>query len=226
MAHEKWRTPPAGLAAPASVSRWHAASHCGPYAAADAGSTAAKSGPRAVNRRICLLAIAASILTSAGGLAAQTDPAGPKSAAVMNFELINEMRDYETDEASAAQQRRLGMISDVLRQELSQRGLYRIVSNHSAAALIAEQASRQDLRNCNGCELDIGRALNAEVIILGWVQKVSNLILNVNIEVKDVASGKTLYTKSVDLRGNTDTSWLRGIHYMVQSIAEKKQNLH
>ena len=81
------------------------------------------------------------------------------------------------------------------------------------------------MRNCNGCELDIGRALDADVVILGWVQKVSNLILNLNIEVKDVATGKILYTKSVDLRGNTDNSWLRGIHYMVDSIAEKKQQL-
>ncbi len=57
------------------------------------------------------------------------------------------------------------------------------------------------------------------------MQKVSNLILNLNIEVKDVATGKTLYTKSVDLRSNSDKSWLRGIRYMVDSIAEKKQYL-
>ena len=103
--------------------------------------------------------------------------------------------------------------------------MYRIVDNNAAAKLIADQKARQDLRNCNGCELDIGRALGADVVILGWVQKVSNLILNVNIEVKDVASGKTLYTKSVDLRGNSDKSWLRGIRYMVDSIDEKKQYL-
>ena len=143
----------------------------------------------------------------------------------MDFELINEMRDYETDESQKAQQRRLALISDTLREEFDQRGMYRIVDNAAAAKLIADQRAQQDLRNCNGCELDIGRALGADVIILGWVQKVSNLILNVNIEVKEVASGKTLYTKSVDLRGNTDKSWLRGIHYMVDSIAEKKQYL-
>lgn len=143
----------------------------------------------------------------------------------MDFELINEMRDYETEESQKAQQRRLALISDALREEFDQRGMYRIVDNAAAAKLIADQRARQDLRNCNGCELDIGRALGADVIILGWVQKVSNLILNVNIEVKDVESGKTLYTKSVDLRGNTDKSWLRGIHYMVDGIAEKQQYL-
>ena len=63
------------------------------------------------------------------------------------------------------------------------------------------------------------------VIIIGWVQKVSNLIPNINIEVKEVNSGRMLYVKSVDLRGNTDDSWLRGIRYMVDSIEEKKQHL-
>ena len=157
--------------------------------------------------------------------AAETVSRSPKSAAVMDFELVNEMRDYETEASRAAQTQRLTLISDALRQEFDQRGMYRIIDNTAAAKLIADQKTQQDLRNCNGCELDIGRALGADVIILSWVQKVSNLILNVNIEVKDVASGITLYTKSVDLRGNTDKSWLRGIHYMVDSIAEKKQYL-
>ena len=148
-----------------------------------------------------------------------------KSAAVMDFELIDEMRDYETEDANAAQQRRLVLISDALRREFAQRGMYRTVDNNASAKLIADQKARQDLRNCNGCEFDIGRALGADVVIIGWVQKVSNLILNINIEVKDVASGKSLYTKSVDLRSNSDNSWLRGIRYMVDSIEEKKQHL-
>lgn len=157
--------------------------------------------------------------------AAETGALPPKSAAVMDFELINEMRDYETEESQKAQQQRLALISVALREEFDQRGMYRTLDNAAAAKLIADQSAQQHLRNCNGCELDIGRALGADVIILGWVQKVSNLILNLNIEVKEIASGKTLYTKSVDLRGNTDKSWLRGIHHMVDSIAEKKQYL-
>jgi len=43
-------------------------------------------------------------------------------------------------------------------------------------------------------------------------------------EMRDY-SGKTLYTKSVDLRSNSDKSWLRGIRYMADSVAEKKQYL-
>jgi hypothetical protein len=151
------------------------------------------------------------------------EAASPKRAAVMDFELINEMRDYETTESRSALQQRLLLIDQALREEFEKRGMYQVVDNAAAAKLIADEKSLHDLRQCNGCEIDIGRALQADVIVLGWVQKVSNLILNINIEVKDVASANTLYTKSVDLRSNSDKSWLRGIQYMVNSIEEKRQ---
>jgi hypothetical protein len=39
------------------------------------------------------------------------------------------------------------------------------------------------------------------------VQKVSNLILNVNIVVRDVEAGKVVLAKRVAMRDNTDESW-------------------
>jgi hypothetical protein len=153
------------------------------------------------------------------------DTPAPKIAAVMEFELIDEMRDYERPEVKDAQNQRIGLISNALRQELLQRGMYRLADNSAASELITDLKAQQDLRDCNGCEIEIGKALGADVIIIGWVQKVSNLILNINIEVKEVRSGRILYVKSVDLRSNSDYSWLRGIRYMVDSIEEKKQHL-
>ncbi len=155
----------------------------------------------------------------------ETDAPALKIAAVMDFELIDDMREYERPEVKDAQDRRIGLISDALRQELLQRGMYRLADNGAAATLISSLKVRQELRDCNGCEIDIGRALGADVIVIGWVQKVSNLILNINIEVREVSSGRMLYVKSVDLRSNSDNSWLRGIRYMVDSIEEKKQHL-
>ena len=97
------------------------------------------------------------------------------------------------------------------------------MDNRAAAGLISDFKARQNLRDCNGCEIDIGKALHADVIVIGWVQKVSNLILNINLQATDVRTGEVLYAKSVDLRSNTDQSWLRGIHYMVESITEDIQ---
>jgi len=58
-----------------------------------------------------------------------------------------------------------------------------------------------------------------------WVQKVSNPILNLNIEVHDSATGETLYTRSVDIRGNTDESWRRGVRRLVDNIEARNDHL-
>ena len=171
------------------------------------------------------VALAVLVCLAAPATAREADASAPKIAAVMEFELIDDMRDFERPEVKDAQDRRIGLISDTLRRELLQRGMYRLADNSAAARLIIGLKAQQELHGCNGCEIDIGKALGADVIIIGWVQKVSNLILNINIEVKEIGSGRMLYVKSVDLRGNTDNSWLRGIRYMVDSIEEKKQHL-
>jgi Protein of unknown function (DUF2380). len=58
-----------------------------------------------------------------------------------------------------------------------------------------------------------------------WVQKVSNLILNLNIEVRDAATDQVVYRTSVDIRGNTDESWLRGVRRLVDNIEARKDYL-
>jgi hypothetical protein len=58
-----------------------------------------------------------------------------------------------------------------------------------------------------------------------WVQKVSNLILNLNIEVRDTATDQVVYRTSVDIRGNTDESWLRGVRRLVDNIEARKLHL-
>ena len=43
------------------------------------------------------------------------------------------------------------------------------------------------------------------------MQKVSNLILNINIYVRDAETGDLVAAASADIRGNTDKSWSRGV---------------
>ena len=51
---------------------------------------------------------------------------------------------------------------------------------------------------------------------VGWVQKVSNLILNINLYLRNAATGDVLVLGSVDIRGNTDESWRRGTEYLLK----------
>jgi hypothetical protein len=46
---------------------------------------------------------------------------------------------------------------------------------------------------------------------------VSNLILNMNIYVRDVSSGATLAAMSADMRGNTDESWFRTLDWLIRN---------
>jgi hypothetical protein len=142
------------------------------------------------------------------------------SIAVMPFELIDEQHELAP---ATAEYGRLDVITTRLRSELQSRGLYRVLDSAAAQPMIDELRARQNLRDCNGCELDIGRALKADRVLLGWVQKVSNLILNINIRVEDVATGAVVLQKSVDIRGNTDDSWRRGIDALVSDMVEKGQ---
>ncbi|ARE39090.1 hypothetical protein RGUI_0949 [Rhodovulum sp. P5] len=71
--------------------------------------------------------------------------------------------------------------------------------------------------NCYGCEVRMGRKLGATYVLVGEVQKVSNLILSMNLVMREVETGQMVRGQSVDIRSNTDDSWLRGIRYILKN---------
>ena len=156
-------------------------------------------------------------LLHAPGMAAD---APLKRIAMFDFALMDETLDHAAD---AAQRERLQRISEQLRREFIERAFYQVIDWHREAALVDDMRSHVALHDCNGCDVELGRALGVDRVLTGWVQKVSNLILNINIQIKDVRSGGTVLMKSVDIRGNTDRSWERGIRHLTQSMADKGQ---
>ena len=168
--------------------------------------------------RIVRILGAAGLLAFVGPHAAAQQP--PKKLLMLEFELIDEQ---EEDVPFPEKEARLAMVSQRLREALIKEELYNVIDSAPVAQLIRTEAARQSLLGCNGCELDIARKAGADRILLAWVQKVSNLILNINIEVRDAETGKVVLAKSVDLRGNTDKSWQRGIDFMVRDIVENEQ---
>lgn len=77
-------------------------------------------------------------------------------------------------------------------------------------------ATGQPVGECAGCEIDYGKQQGVPIVMWGTVQKVSNLILNLNIYMADVPESKMLFIKSVDMRGNTDETWEQALNYMVK----------
>src|SRR2546430_6631987 len=143
-----------------------------------------------------------------------------KTIAILDFVLVDDHRELTP---AIIEYQRLRTIRDQWQEEFARSHLYRVVDLGPALELIKKYQSETQLHTCNGCELEIARSLHADRVLIGWVQKVSNLILNINIQIEDVATGAVLLNKSVDLRGNTDETWRRGVSYMVRSMVEKDQ---
>lgn len=154
---------------------------------------------------VALLALAL-LLMPPGGLAA-AEPS--RSVAVFDFELVN----TSLQPVSAVEIDRMRRLGDAFRQALDQSGRYRVVGTDAVRAAAAHLPS---LRGCGGCELLPAREAGAELAAYGWVQKVSNLILNINVVVEDAATGRHVAVGSVDIRGNTDESWWHGLRYLLR----------
>ncbi|MGF6720973.1 hypothetical protein P3T43_000314 [Paraburkholderia sp. GAS41] len=146
--------------------------------------------------------------------------AAPASIALMDCVLIDDNAAYNDAETNRIQQARLEMVSTALREQLRDSRHYEVADNAPAAGLIARLGAAQDLNECADCARQVGRTLGVEQVARCWVQKVSNLILNINLHVEDVASGTTLFQRSVDIRGNTDLSWRRGATALVGLMAD------
>ena len=156
------------------------------------------SGPGRMKRPM----LAALLALAASAASAQTPP----RLAAFDFTLVNTSPASSTNEELARLARLNGQLQDALRTRFT------LVD----VAPVRDRLARVDsIRGCNGCEIDMGRDLGAEQVAYGWVQKVSNLILNVNLVIEDTATGRTLHAESVDIRGNTDESWTRGLRYLL-----------
>jgi len=131
--------------------------------------------------------------------------------AVFDFEMIDTSLQGEVSGPRADEQQRLKAVGDQVRKELGESGKFNVVD----IAPVNVAAHSNNLQACGGCEVELGQQLGADLVITGTVQKVSNLILNINIYLHDVHTGKRVAAMSADMRGNTDESWSRATRYLV-----------
>jgi hypothetical protein len=136
-----------------------------------------------------------------------------QSVAVFDFELIDTSLEGAIRGARPDEQARLARLSDQLRQVFRDSGRFSLVD----IAPIASEAQASNLQACGGCDMRLAQRIGAELAITGTVQKVSNLILNMNIYVRDTSSRATIAAMSADMRGNTDESWSRALHWLVHN---------
>ena len=150
------------------------------------------------------------------GLSLPAAAADHPRVAFFGFSIINTSLEPTKPEEEA----RLRMLDNLLREKLAASGRFTIAE--ISPELQQEIARGADIRDCNGCERDYARRAGADWAAWGNVQKVSNLILNINLYMEDAQTGKLEFVKSVDIRGNTDESWRHGLDYMLRHYLLKE----
>ncbi len=139
--------------------------------------------------------------------------ADPLKVAVFNFELVDTSLQGEVDGPRMDEQQRLMNAGDQLRKGLAESGKFAVLD----ITPVNVAAHGSNLQTCGGCDVQYAQRLGADLAITGVVQKVSNLILNMNVYLRDTHTSNLVTSMSVDLRGNTDESWSRAMSYLLRN---------
>ncbi|MDX2289400.1 MAG: DUF3280 domain-containing protein [Hyphomicrobiaceae bacterium] len=162
------------------------------------------------------------LLSASGAVAADDRPAA--KTAILPFDMAIEQQMGQVGllpEPTKLERARLKLVTDELGKLLGQTGRYAVVDLSGYAAEI-DKASPFD--RCNGCEVEIAKKVGADLAVTGLVQKASELLLNVSIYVRDVASGNLTKSMAVSIRQNSDEGWLRAVRSLVKNrFAEEEK---
>lgn len=154
------------------------------------------------------VALALLILTGSSPLRA----AEPPRLAVFDLEMVDTSLEDPTRGLRADDRDRLQRTGEQFRKELGESGKFQILDISPVSAA----AHQSNLQACGGCDVKLAQQLDADLEMTGVVQKVSNLILNIRVYLRDVHTGRLLAAVNADMRGDTDESWSRTTRYLVR----------
>lgn len=136
---------------------------------------------------------------------------------VLPFEIV------DNTPAPGSEERHAKMLGEMVRsvsEQIDKAGIYQVVSQKQVDDTVADAHLGTDIHTCNHCEIDLAKQLGGDKVMVGWIYKMSLLILTLHIEVKDVASDRTIVSKAYDFRGDNDKAWRRAAQYMVRDLGE------
>jgi hypothetical protein len=140
-------------------------------------------------------------------------PAFPAYAASRAAVFDIELQDTSGEANSPAQAERIRATTEALRRTLAETGRYQPVDLSGDAERIAKLGFQ---RSCVTCFLDLARERGAEVAVFSTVNKISTLILSMDIKVLTVEGGREIARGTADIRGDNDRAWLRGMEWLVK----------
>lgn len=155
--------------------------------------------------RICV----AAFIVLTGPFAPAMADTPPAKVLVFDLELV----DTSQEGPNPDHPRRLERVTALLRDGLKEEGRYAVTGVHDSAVSAEVPAS---LQSCNGCELDLGRRAGADIVVTGFIHKISTLILNIQITMRRVDSNEIVAVGNADIRGDNERSWRRGVEWLLR----------
>ncbi len=131
--------------------------------------------------------------------------AAPQKILVFDFYFDN----TSPEPTSTSETARIKRISDELRAALQKSGDYDVITSSETFDSIQQG-------KCSSEEMAVAQKQGADLVACSWLQKVSNLILNLNMVIENAKTGELLKGGSVDIRSNTDDSWEHGLRYLLK----------
>lgn len=137
--------------------------------------------------------------------------AEPVKVAAFDFEFYNTSAEGEINGVRSDETERTVKITEQVRAFVKDKGVELVDT-----APAKKDVDAQSLRTCGACSARIAKSLGADYSLMGYVQKVSNLILNINVEIRDAKTDEVVRKGSADIRGNTEESWSHGAKYLMR----------
>src|SRR6185437_7245860 len=133
-------------------------------------------------------------------------------AAVFPFDIRDVSQEGELiPQLNTEDVRRLKLVADELKTLMQKDGKYEVVDLTSQAKEIEAAAP---FYKCDACEVPIAKEAGADIAVTGYVEKLSDAAINLQLVARDTQTGKPTKTMSALINGNTDDLWLHGIRYL------------
>lgn len=162
--------------------------------------------PMPLLKRLFFLVLACLIAAPGAAVAAAT------KVAVFPFDIHDAQQDGEiAPQYNPEDLRRLKLVSEELKTLMQKDGKYSVVDLSSKEK---EVTAASPFNQCNGCEVPIAKAAGADIAVTGYVDKVSDALINLSIIARDAKTGELTKTMSASINGNTDDLWLHGVRYL------------
>jgi hypothetical protein len=114
--------------------------------------------------------------------------------------------------------KRLAALTDYLAATIARHKAYDVLDPAPIRDEIVKTRKDQSLYNCNGCERTLAAHLHADRVLIGEVYKVSTLLGSMRLNIIDVATGRSVFHRSLDFRGDTDDAWQHAARFFVRDL--------